>query len=217
MMKWIVLIVLGSACAYFPPFAFAQPAPSFDLKTYPDIAYRLRAFELFRFLAEDKQNEKSRSLSSKELKRMHDAITAISLELTEAGVFIALDKPLRNESLQRLSPAGRVYYEYYRVALAHNPVFHDLYKPLPTHKTELYASYRSHQFNGRSDDERHAYEEASRVLDEIATIPLSRFPWALSGVGMGLTFVVGGALTIYRQRARRIAPTPIKESERRQP
>jgi hypothetical protein len=143
-----------------------QSTMSSDLEKYPDIAYRERAFQLFRFLALDKQNEKGFKPSSEEFQRMDRAVTLISLELTEAGVFINLDKPLRKERLEGLSPAARAFYDYYRQALAHNPVFRDLYKPLPVNKAQLYLSYRNYQLQGRSDGERRTFEAAASVLDD---------------------------------------------------
>ena len=119
------------------------------------------------------------------------------------GVFIARDKPLRMEQLERLSPAARAFYEYYRQAQAKNPVLHDLYKPLPGNYMPLYLSYRGYNRDGCADAEQVAYRAAANVLEEIGREPPTPFPWYWATVGMILTIMAGAVVVIYRRRIKK--------------
>ena len=83
---------------------------------------------------------------------MNREVAAIWLELIEAGVFIALDKSLPEDRLAKLSPSARAFYDYYRQALPHNPVFRDPYTPASD--SVLYSPYRSnhHQSVPKAND-----------------------------------------------------------------
>ncbi len=198
-MKWVSFFLLGSACVCCQALALGQAAASSDLAKYPDIAYRERAFQLFKFLILDKVIARRIQPSGEEFQRMNREIGAIWLELIEAGVFIALDKPLREDRLAKLSPAARVFYDYYRQALPHNPVFRDPYTPVSD--ALLYSPYRSHQRQGRSEGERLAYEAAASVLDGPPKPNRTRYDLLAAG-GAGLLASGGLALGVIHLRRR---------------
>src|SRR5256885_1345931 len=114
-MRWTSLLALTSACflqamasAQGPvtsnkkPDIAQQQRAAAELRKYPDIAYQQRAFQLFWFLAQDKRRERGYEASSPESQRVEHAVDLIGHELYEQGVFMALDKPLSKEKMERL-------------------------------------------------------------------------------------------------------------------
>ena len=207
-MKWTRYFLLASACVCIQSDAFAQGITKSELEKYPDIAHRLRAFELFRFLEADKQGAKGHKPVGDEFDTMNRAVTVICLELNDAGVFVSLDKPFPKEKLERLSPAARVFYEYYRQAMPKNPVFRDIFKPLPANKSQLYLAYRKHRLEACSEDERRAYEAAAKILDEIVGGHPHRFPWVWTAAGLAAPLMAGGVFVMYRRRGKKAAAKP---------
>jgi hypothetical protein len=209
-MKWIACVLLLSACTGFVPSVLAQNTAAAQLKKWPDVAYRERAFQLFRFLSKDKQRELGPKASGLGQQIMEHCVTLVCLELTEAGVFIALDKPLTNDRLERLSPAARIFYEYYREARGKNPVFHDLYTPLPLDKTELYEAYKKYQREGRPDGERQKYEATAGVLDDVQARPTRNGSLLIAGSASVIT-IVGVGLVVGHLRRRFKVPKALPE------
>lgn len=169
-MKWLSFLLLGLACVCCRSGAFGretetaeQKKYNAELKQFPDIAYREKAFQLFLFMADDLRDEKNLNSFSVVYHRMKKTVVEIWMELGEVNVFGELDKPVPEARLARLSPAARIFYAYYRQALLHNPVFRDLYKR--TKDSDLYLPYRNYHLRGRPESERLAYEAAARVLD----------------------------------------------------
>ena len=213
MTRSLALCLIGCACAGLPWQALGQTQVASELKKYPDIAYRERAFELFWFLAEDKKRERGLGAGSEGAQEIDRVTKAVCLELTEAGVFMMLDKPLPSEKVSRLSPQARLYYDYYRQALANNPLFRNLGTPLSVFKEELYASYQNYQGDGRPEEERRAHEAAAKSLAP-ASEGGSHGVWWAAGGAVGV-LAVGFATIHVRRRGKQspISKPPAKPAE----